>query len=612
MRLTPRLTIAMGMVAVAPLGLAGWSAIVLSESALRARTAELHQQVARSLAERLDTEIQHRLASVQQLVGSIEFSALGPEARVGVERLLFRQVDDASLVALFDADDGQAAAPVYLQHPSKDDALARRPVVTEQDVERFADYIPINSAREVASGVISAPYTSAGGAPRLTLAVTTPGDFVVGVELALDELNRQVAEYRVGPRGVAYVVDAAGLVVLSGSAEAVASRADRSQWSAVKGVLATGAPPDRFDDPRLGPSLGAAHPIAALDWWVIVSEPEADALAASRALSARTLLWLGIAVLTAGLLGWFTARAIARPVIALHEGAKAIEGGDLTHRIEGEDRKDEFGTLARAFNAMAGEVLRWRTELEDRVAERTRQLEETQELLVRSQKLAATGQLGAGVAHEINNPLTGVLGLVQIVLAKLDPDSKEHRLLGEVKNEAERIREIVERLRELTVDNRAALEPMDLRTAMQEALSASEPKLEELGIEIRKEFTDDLPQVMGNLIDLTEVFHQLLANATTAMREGGVLTVVVAAEAEGRLVVGQVRDTGPGIDKADQSRVFDPFYTGKEDWNAKGLGLSLVSRIVEEHGGTITIESKLGEGATFSVRVPARAKKVLV
>src|SRR5436853_3855880 len=140
--------------------------------------------------------------------------------------------------------------------------------------------------------------------------------------------------------------------------------------------------------------------------------------------------------------------AMVRPIRALHRGAAALAGGELGHRVEGEDRGDELGDLARGFNAMAAEIERWNRELAQRVEEKTREAREAQDLLLRVQKLAAVGQLGAGVAHEVNNPLAGLLGQAQLLLMREPADSPRRKKLEAIEAQALTITEVMQRLRD--------------------------------------------------------------------------------------------------------------------------------------------------------------------
>lgn len=611
MRLAPRTTLTLLLVAVVPLAFAGLSSLRLSERALRERTRELHDTVAQSVAARVNDAILARIRSVQYSATTMEFETLGPAALQGALRLIFRQVEGASAVALFDNDGKQVGVTQFLSLRRPDDtAVGDRPALTQPDIEEFGRRLPLTAAREVGAAT-SHPYVASDGGPRITVTAKGHADFVLSVELSLEDLRHLVANHRVGARGRAFVVDSDGRVILAPDRQAVAAREDRSGWEAVAAVLAYGQVPSRFHDPVLGDALGAVASIPNLHWSVVVAEPARDALAAATTLIRRALLWLLVAVAAASVLGVVSARALVRPIRLLHQGATALRAGNLTHRIGGTDRADELGDLAQAFTEMAQEIQRWNRELEHRVEQKSRALRETQDLLLRSQKLAAVGELGAGVAHEINNPLTGLLALAQLSLLNKPRDSKLRSRLEEIERQALRIQEIVDNLRRLTTSQAGIeLQPTRVESLAEAALCLVEGRLNQQGIEVVRTFQPDVPQVTGDEAQLTEVFLHLISNARKAMPDGGTLTLGTGS-VDGQLVSVRISDTGDGIPKALHSRIFEPFFTSKKDWQSKGLGLTLVSKIIESHHGRITVDSEVGAGATFTLLFPATQQRSL-
>lgn len=575
MRLTTRTTLTMLVVAAVPLALAGWSSIRLSEQALRQRARELHETVAQGLAERVDDALVARTTAVQSAAATLRFDTLDPDATRGALRLIFRQVDGASAVALFDADDAQVGSTQFLSAPVPDDpVLADRPALTAADIDAFGRHLPLGAARQVGASS-STPYFGSDGVPRLTLVARGHGGYLVAVELSLHDLQRTVTNRRVGPRGRAIVTDSKGRLLLG---------EERS---------ATG------ED-----VLSASATVPSLLWTVTVTEPEEDALAAATALTRQTLGWLLVALLFAAALGLILARAIVRPIRLLNEGASALRGGDLDHRIGGTERGDELGDLARTFNTMADEIQRWNDELEARVEGKTRELREAQELLVRSQKLAAVGELGAGVAHEINNPLAGILGVTQLALLEAPEGSKLRKRLQDVHHEGLRISKIVSNLQRLTSEPEEKMGRVELISVLEGTLSLLEGQLTQQGIEVVREYQPDIPEIRGDENQLSEAFFHLVTNAQAAMPEGGVLTLGIDSP-DWQLVSVRISDTGTGIPSELLGRIFEPFFTARRRQKSKGLGLTIVSKIVDDHDGRIVVDSTFGSGSTFTVVLPA-------
>jgi signal transduction histidine kinase len=308
------------------------------------------------------------------------------------------------------------------------------------------------------------------------------------------------------------------------------------------------------------------------------------------------------------------ARRLTGALGLLAEGARAFGAGRLDHRVDARGR-DEIGALGGTLNTMAGElaasraeIVRWNRELEQRVEERTRELRAAQAQLLQAQKLAALGQLGAGVAHEINNPLAGVIGHVQLLLtgrAEGDRDLKALRCIDEA---ARRASTIVQNLLRFSVQHeRAVMTTVDLNRLLRDTVSLAEQAIRDQGITITWRLEERAPRARGDAGQLAQVLLNLVQNARTAMKEaGGTLTLATFGDADAPTPVGfRVTDTGKGIAPAHRERLFEPFFTTKDEWSNVGLGLSVSYRLVAEHGGRVAVDSEVGTGSTFTVYLPA-------
>jgi two-component system NtrC family sensor kinase len=322
------------------------------------------------------------------------------------------------------------------------------------------------------------------------------------------------------------------------------------------------------------------------------------------------------AVVLALLLYLFGRAEIVAPVAALVEGTRRVARDDLD--VEIEVRADgELGLLARSFNDMTRALRRLEAELqavlhglEAQVEERTAELREAHEQLVRTEKLSALGKLSASVAHEINNPLAGILTFAKLVsrtLGEGPPDDARRaalqRNLALIERETQRCSTIVKNLLDFARERPMQPRPLDPRAPLDEALSLVENQLKTQGIAIERDLAS-VPEVVADFGQLRQAFVNIAFNACEAMGASGRLRVATRAAGDAVEVV--IADTGPGIPQERLAKIFDPFFTTKE--KGTGLGLSVVYGIVERHGGTISVESEVGRGTAFTIRLPTPAR----
>ncbi|MBN1580782.1 MAG: response regulator [Anaerolineae bacterium] len=241
-------------------------------------------------------------------------------------------------------------------------------------------------------------------------------------------------------------------------------------------------------------------------------------------------------------------------------------------------------------------------ELEERVKERTRELRETQRQLVQSEKLASIGQLAAGVAHEINNPIGVMLGFAQVLLKRVQDDDPMHRPLSIIEREGLRCKGIVQSLLNFSHQSNYKPARVNINDVVDASLDLVKPQANGPNIKIAKEYASNLPEVVADSNQLQQVFVNILINAHQVLSDGGEIHIKTHQVDQQVHVV--FIDTGPGIPEENLSRVFDPFFTTKEVGEGTGLGLYVSYGIVEQHGGLIEAESDGKNGATFTVRLP--------
>jgi two-component system NtrC family sensor kinase len=313
----------------------------------------------------------------------------------------------------------------------------------------------------------------------------------------------------------------------------------------------------------------------------------------------RTMLTFGLVTLAglvaAGLVAWKLADGVSRPVRALARASEAIAQGDFSGTVPVASA-DEIGHLGRAFNTMAA-ALHQRDEL---LKERTRQQ------LTRSERLASVGRLAAGVAHEINNPLTGVLTFSHLLLKEAPPGSRQREDLQTIIDATTRCRDIVRGLLNFSRRNEPQKRLSSLNEVLHEALNLTRNQALLHRVTVTEELRTDLALLVFDPYQVQEVAVNLILNAIDAMPDGGAITVRsgTADDRGCRWAEFQVADTGIGIPPENLERVFDPFFTTKPPGKGTGLGLAISYGIVTEHGGDILLASEVGRGTTATVRLP--------
>jgi two-component system NtrC family sensor kinase len=258
--------------------------------------------------------------------------------------------------------------------------------------------------------------------------------------------------------------------------------------------------------------------------------------------------------------------------------------------------------MATKLEAERVELEEWGATLERRVRERSDEIRRIQSQLFRSEKLASLGKLAAGVAHEINNPLTGILTNSSLILEDLSTEDPHREDVEIIVRETIRCREIVKRLLDFARQTKPQKKRTDLNALIDTIILLVRNQTSFRNIRIERQLHENLPEILCDSDQIQQVFVNIILNAAEAMTGGGTLTIQSTLQGDGQSVTILFNDTGPGIPEDRRERIFDPFYTTKE--HGTGLGLSISYGIVEQHGGTITVESTVGKGSTFTIQLP--------
>jgi signal transduction histidine kinase/CheY-like chemotaxis protein len=306
-----------------------------------------------------------------------------------------------------------------------------------------------------------------------------------------------------------------------------------------------------------------------------------------------------IAILASSAVVWFFVRKVTEPLRELRDSAEAVGRGDFTRRVEVRSR-DECGELATVFNQMTGNLQQSRAQLEKTVET----LKSTQAQLIQSEKLSAVGEFVAGVAHELNNPLTAVMGFSEI-LKDADVGEKTQRHLDMIFKSAQRCQKIVQSLLSFARRQPSERQPMSVNKLIEAVLEIVSYPLRTSNIEVVLRLDPALPVVLVDGHQIQQVLLNVINNARQAMEShhaAGKITITTEVREPNVCIT--IQDNGPGISESNLHRIFDPFFTTKEVGKGTGLGLSLCYGIIKEHGGNITPSSRPGEGAKFVIELP--------
>ena len=323
-------------------------------------------------------------------------------------------------------------------------------------------------------------------------------------------------------------------------------------------------------------------------------------------LGAMTFL---ILVLLCASLTLFMQLMVNRPVRQLVNHTKHLAMGELDSTVR-PFSSYELGELSDSFNSMTlnlkkarDELQEWGRTLELKVEERTNELKRIQNQLVRSEKLASLGELVAGIAHEINNPLTGILMFSSMMGhdKRLDPVFKND--VEMIIHETERCAHIVRGLLDFSRERKPQKKPTSINDIMDATLSLVSNQSSFHDIRIIRELSNDLPEILVDPNQIEQVFVNIILNASHAMSNGGELHLVTGMTGDSNQIFIEITDSGCGIPEENLQRIFDPFFTTKEN-KGTGLGLSVSYGIIESHGGTIEVQSTVGEGTAFTIILP--------
>lgn len=587
------------MAGVCPVLLLGVLSYRSNRAQLRETIGRLQLQAAMELARACSDTVLQSLRSLQLSASYLPFEQLQGDDLGTVLAIPYRQNSEMNVIALVDSQANALAPPFYSRLGE-----GEREGIDEKGLEAFSKHAPARAALEAGTAV-GVPYRS-GATTRLAVGVRAQGNRVLLGELSLTEMRRRVTQFG-AEGGLAFVVGPNGAVVAHSrearelsSQERVFAERSREAGSTVVDML-TAADGASY--------LAAAAPIPELGWSLVIGRSSADAFAAADQVRLYTIYWAVAGVLMAAGLGFILSRGVSRPVSALAEVARAVAEGHYDRTVD-VSTDDELGRLAATFNHMSTEIRRrdeeisaFNKELQQRVEDKTRELKEALDQVERSRRLAAIGSFSAGFSHELNTPLTGVLGLASLLDTQLRGTPKAE-LSAMLLQESRRLARVVKEMQALVQEQQATTGVrFPLLRPVEAALDDLRRPAAARNIELVFERGDTATDIVGDPQKIQSLVENLVRNAITAMPNGGRVAISISpvGTEAARLVVS---DNGRGIPRALQERIFDAFFTTKDEPTAIGLGLSVAHRIVEAHHGRISVSSEEGHGATFTVVLP--------
>lgn len=316
-------------------------------------------------------------------------------------------------------------------------------------------------------------------------------------------------------------------------------------------------------------------------------------------IQSRTIVvFLGITLMGAIVsmtLSYFISRKISGSINRLVTASREVAHGNLDAKVEIK-ANDELHELADSFNFMASALKNRDQQLKDFARKK----------IMESERLAVIGQLAADVAHEINNPLQGIVAFSHLLLEQREGENSSNEYLKKIVNQANRCTEIIRGLLDFSRQRKPQKKLSDVNHILQECTSLVENQAIYHNIQIVEDFKQKIPSVVIDPSQIQQVFVNMIINAAEAMDGGGKLTLRTNYDPTEKYIEIEFTDTGHGISEENLERIFDPFFTTKEMGHGTGLGLAISYGIIKEHQGTISVQSEVGKGTTFIVRLPIK------
>ena len=601
MRLIPRLALVIGVAFLVPIAALGYGVQHAATIQVGEEVSEKQSQFVDGMALYVQTWLESDVRLVKQLARSFALDELAAAEQRGFLRLVLQQVPGARLAALVD-EQGTAVA------------VERSPTdsPTDEQEARFLERVPLADLRAALGAgndvVVGRPYLPPGSdVPAFVLAARASTRLTIAVAIGLGSIADRFADQAVTDQDLTLLDDAGGVVVRGAS-----GLVNPQHFQTLTAVGADRCADDvRYTTTSGVDVIAACALVPGPRWMVVLAEPTATTIAATqREIVATTIFLAGWGVFFAIVIVAVFGRQFVRPVIALKDAALTVADGNLGAQVEPPDEEIvEMSELATAFNYMSTrlrqnrdtidqknkEIEAFNVELQKRLDERTRELEEAQVLLIRSARLSAVGQMGAGLAHELNNPLAGILGMVQVVLTRRRGQPDE-ALLKVIEEQAQRCSQIVAHL--LRFSRPEPLAPgaergegdrLDLYEVLDEVLGLVRASFEQKGVAVDVPPHDVALFVRGQRAQLGQGLAQLLSSLRAAAGDRNRIAID-ARSSSGQVELRFTIEGAPATGRSD-------------DWMASGMGFWVANRVFADHGGQLIEPTEDGASGARTWRV---------
>jgi signal transduction histidine kinase len=562
-----RFALILALAAVLPLIAFGAVSILSLRSGTSETVVAGNQNVATRAAEEIRRYVSQHAEILKALATEMQDAGLDREQQEGVVRRYVLQFSEFREITLFDESEKPIAS-----------SRVGPPRVT----------VPKNPAVTINGVAMSSIHVDDDLLPSALFSVrmmrlNQPAGWLVG-EFSLEQMWRMVDEIRIGQHGFALVVAPDGTLLAHGDPDKktlVAQSLNMKDHPLVAAGAASGGSAEYVDEDGRH-QVAVSAPIDTLGWAVIVEQPTSEAYATATAVQRLLTVAIGVALLVMIGIGLLFGRRFIAPIFILKRGTQAVAGGDLTSRVD-INSADEFGELGNAFNAMADRLV------------------ELQENVKRQERQAMFGRVAAGIVHDLSHPIQNIGNSTRLLIREdIDAESRVsfHQT---IERELQTLKRFMDDLRNVVKPKPIERFPMDINTTVSEIVDSMRAEGDRNGVKVEARYAEGPLTIDGDRFALGRVFRNLITNGIQATAAGGRISIVTARVNDHVEV--RIADTGTGIPAERLSRIFDDYVTTKR--GGLGLGLAISKRIVEQLDGTITVESEVGRGTSFTLRFRA-------